>query len=224
MPRKEKNEDILEEVSDDELQYVAPQMQPTPTLKKSKMTLEKIPQISRDLNNVNPANPQISQPINALSSLQEIPKTEGSVSKKQKQKRNISEEQKQILRERIKIATAKKMELAEQRKQARTIEEENHLAQKQLRILEQARLIKQNHKKQLKAIEETPIQPVMTVINKGKKTQYVVESESESEEEQPVIVIKKKKSAKQVPPEPAPAPTPAPAQPPTPILPKFRFV
>jgi len=122
--------------------------------------------------------------------------------KKEKKKRNISEEQKAILIERLKTAHARKAELTEARRKVKEEEESNHLAKKQLAILEQARLIKQRQKKELDAVTITPSG------DKPKKTpkvKYIYESESESEDE--IVVVKKKKSPKKsepVPPPPQP--------------------
>jgi len=161
MSKNQKLKEILEESSDDEIQYITPK------------------QVTKQV---------IQEPVSAPAQI---------IPPKPKQKRNLSEEQREVLRQRMKIAHAKKMELAAQRQAVKDEEEQNLLAQKQLRILEQARLIKQNHKKQLKSIDDTPIEPIMTVkpIGTKKKIKYVVESESEESEEE-VVVVKKKSKAK----------------------------
>jgi hypothetical protein len=177
MPKNTKLKELLDESSDDEIQYTTAK------------------QVTKQI---------VEEPVSAPAQI---------IPPKPKQKRNITEEQREVLRERMRMAHAKKMELAAQRKAVREEEEQNLLAQKQLRILEQARLIKQNHKKQLKSIDDTPIEPIMTVkpIGTKKKIKYVVESESEESEEE-VVVVKKKSKAKAKPePEPEPVAPIAPA-------------
>ena len=150
-----------------------------------------------------------------------------NIQPKPKQKRNLSEEQREVLRQRMKMAHAKKMELAAQRQAVRDEEEQNLLAQKQLRILEQARLIKQNHKKQIKAIDDTPVDPIVKVkpVESKKKVKYVVESESEDSEEEVVVVKKKSKKPATAPVAPTAV---APVAPPVTVFTKpsfgFKFV
>jgi hypothetical protein len=190
MPKNQKLKEILEESSDDEIQYTTPKQVTNPVVQETITT---------------------SQP---------------NIQPKPKQKRNLSDEQREVLRQRMKIAHARKMELAEQRKAVRDEEEQNLLAQKQLRILEQARLIKQNHKKQLKSIDDTPVDPIMKVkpVESKKKVKYIVESESEDSEEEVVVVKKKSKK-----PAAAPvAPVAPPVAPPVTVFTKpsfgFKFV
>jgi hypothetical protein len=187
MPKNQKVKEILEESSDDEIQYSTAK------------------QVTKQI---------IQEPVVAPSEI---------IQATPKQKRNLSEEQREVLRERMRMAHARKMELAAQRKAVREEEEQNLLAQKQLRILEQARLIKQNHKKQLKAIDDTPVEPIMTVkpIGTKKKVKYVVESESEESEEE-VVVVKKKSKAKAKP-EPVAVPEPIAPAPVAFVKPSFGF-
>jgi uncharacterized membrane protein len=188
--KNQKLKEILEESSDDEIQYTAPKQVTNPVVQET---------ITTPQPNIQP---------------------------KPKQKRNLSEEQREVLRQRMKIAHAKKMELAAQRQAVRDEEEQNLLAQKQLRILEQARLIKQNHKKQLKSIDDTPVDPIVKVkpVESKKKVKYVVESESEDSEEEVVVVnkISKKPAAAPV------APVAPPVAPPVTVFTKpsfgFKFV
>ena len=185
MPKNNNFKEIIEESSDDDIEYTAPKQVTKKNIKETIVT----PEV-----NIQP---------------------------KPKQKRNLSEEQREVLRQRMLIAHAKKMELAAQRKAVREEEEQNLLAQKQLRILEQARLIKQNHKKQLKSIDDTPVDPIMKVkpVESKKKVKYIVESESEESEEEVVVVKKKSKK-------PAAAPV-APAAVAPPVAPPsfgFKFV
>lgn len=189
MAKNTKLKEILEDSSDDELEYSA-----------AKQVIK-------------PIDPE---PVSAPSPIIQ-PKP------KPKQKRNLSEEQREVLRERMRMAHARKMELAAQRKAVKEEEEQNLLAQKQLRILEQARLIKQNHKKQLKAIDDTPVEPIMTVkpIGTKKKVKYVVESESEESEEEVVVVKKKSKAKARVEPVVPTAPVAAPE--PAYVKPSFGF-
>jgi hypothetical protein len=126
-----------------------------------------------------------------------------------KKKRNISEEQKEILRERLKVAHARKAELAAARKAVKEEEEQNHLAKKQLAILEQARLIKQKQKKEMETIVKAT--PQGDKPKKSPKVKYVYEEESESEEE--VIVVKKKRTPKQPVQQPVAQPVAQPVQP-----------
>lgn len=166
---------------------------------------------------------QVTNPI-----IQEtIATPQPNIQPKPKQKRNLSEEQREVLRQRMKMAHAKKMELAAQRQAVRDEEEQNLLAQKQLRILEQARLIKQNHKKQLKSIDDTPVDAIVKVkpVESKKKVKYVVESESEDSEEEVVVVKKKSKKPAAAPVAPAAV---APVSPPVTVFTKpsfgFKFV
>lgn len=110
-----------------------------------------------------------------------------------KKKRNLTEEHKEALRERLKIAHQRKKELAEQRALVRQEEEENHLAKKQLAILEQARLIKQKQKKELNAIKSTPVE------TKKKQAKIVYVEESDESEEEEEVIIKKKKTTNKAP-------------------------
>jgi hypothetical protein len=111
---------------------------------------------------------------------------------KEKKKRNITEEHKEMLRERLKTAHARKKELADARRAVKEQEEENHLAKKQLAILEQARLIKQRQKKEIESIAKTT--PQGDKPKKASKVKYVIEDDDTSEEE--VVVLKKPKKAK----------------------------
>jgi exonuclease VII large subunit len=114
--------------------------------------------------------------------------------KKPKQKRQVSEEQKKVLMERLQVAHQRKQELAAARRAVKQEEEENHLAQKQLRILEQARLIKQRQKSELKAIDQTPTEPIKKEKKKKQVVVYVDDEDESSEEE--IIIKPKKKQAK----------------------------
>jgi hypothetical protein len=187
--------------------------------KKAKVT--ELPLQAEDSDDQLESQPQIqSQPLEKDLITFDDPKP--------KKKRNISEEQKQVLRERLKLAHAKKAELAEARRKVKEEEEQNHLAQKQLAILEQARLIKQRQKKEIETITNVPsltnvpnIVPQKqstksTVVNNGAKgtgftslkkkqpkIKYVIEEseseEEEEEEEEEVVVVKKKTLQKQQP-------------------------
>jgi hypothetical protein len=139
--------------------------------------------------------------------------------KKEKKKRNISEEQKAILIERLKTAHARKAELTEARRKVKAEEEENHMAKKQLIILEQARLIKQRQKKEIDAVSLKPSETPS--VKKSPKVKYIVEEESSSEEEE-IVVVKKKRTPKQSAPAPPPPPAPV-AEVPAPPAFKIKF-
>jgi hypothetical protein len=138
---------------------------------------------------------------------------------KQRKKKNLSEQQKEVLRERLKVAHARKKELAEARRAVKEQDEENHMVKKQLAILEQARLIKQRQKKEIDAVSLKPTETVS--VKKTPKVKYIVEEDSSSEEEE-IVVVKKKRTPKKS--EPAPPPPPAPvAEVPAPPAFKIKF-
>lgn len=174
MPKKAEITEPMSSDDDDELEYVAP----LTVTKKANAKKQLAPQI--------PAQPVAELTTNLATNLAT------NLPTKPKQKRNISEAQKEVLRERLKVAHARKKELADARKALREEEEQNHLAQKQIALLEQARLIKQKHKNELKAIKSTPVEPVA----KSKKQKVVYVEESSSEEEEQVVVVKKQKKTK----------------------------
>ena len=82
---------------------------------------------------------------------------EPSPQPKPKQKRNISEEQKAVLRERLKIAHQRKQELAEERRRVKELEAQNHNEKKQLTILQEAEKLKKRREKELQQIQ-VPVQ------------------------------------------------------------------
>jgi hypothetical protein len=152
---------------------------------------------------------------------------------KPKQKRQISDEQRAILRERIKHATACKIKKAEERKAALTEEMERHQREKEARILEAAEKLKRRNAKELKTIDTganiVPRQKKAAVppppppeYSEGETTS---ESESESDDDKYIVIAKKKrkpaakkhhKKVKEVAPPPAPAPEPKQKRPPNP--------
>lgn len=190
MSKNTKHSKTLEEMESDEddtLEYVAPQ----PVTKQTRQKKQSIPeQFATEL------------PSNLASNLAyNIPP------KIKKPRKPLSDEQKQILVERLALARQKKKEIDDAMKSVKAEEAAAHLAQKQMRILEQARLIKKKQKNELKAIENTPVEPLV----KAKKPKVVyVEEEDESSEEEEIIVKKpKKKNTNKAPVVP---PTPSPVQ------------
>ena len=112
-----------------------------------------------------------------------------------KKKRNITEEHKQALRERLVIAHQKKQELAAERRKQKDAIEAEYNKKKEMKIMMEAERLKRVREKDLKKME---------VATKPKKKPVVVyydeDEDSEDEEEEQIIIKSKKK------PQPKPKP------------------
>ena len=114
-----------------------------------------------------------------------------------KKKRNISEEHKQALRDRLVLAHQRKQELAEERRKQKEAVELEYNKRKEMKILEEAERLKKKHEKDLKKIE----------IPKPKKKPVVVYyDEDDDSEEEEIIIKSKKKQPKAVVQQPPPPP------------------
>jgi hypothetical protein len=152
-----------------------------------------------------------------------------------KQKRNLTEEHKQQLRERIAILNEKKRANAEIKRKQKEEEDRIFLELKQKKILEEAKKLEKRRQKELKQIE-IPEPVIKKVVKEKPKQKYVLylnddsddESENEeSEEEEEEIIVKKpvKKNKPQQPTQPQPQPVkqvvsqpPVIQKPPAPII------
>jgi len=112
---------------------------------------------------------------------------------KPKKKRNITEEHKQALRERLVLAHQRKQELAEERRKQKDAIEAEYNKKKEMKIMMEAERLKRVREKELKKIE----------LPKPKKKPVVVyydeDEDSEEVEEQIIIKPKKKQPAVQQP-------------------------
>lgn len=109
--------------------------------------------------------------------------------KKEKQKRNITEEHKQVLRDRLKVAHQRKQELAEERNKEKRAIEAEYNEKKRQKILMEAERLRRVREKELKKMEVAKPKKKPVVL-------YYDETEDEDEDEEPeeeVIVKQKKK-------------------------------
>lgn len=130
------------------------------------------------------ANPLKKQPKQQIPLLDVSP----PVVKKEKQKRNITEEHKQVLRERLKVAHQRKQELAEERRKQKDVIEAEYNLKKEEKILQEAERLRRVREKDLKKIE-------VAAPNKKekKKPVFVYYDEDESEQSEEEVIIKQKK-------------------------------
>ena len=111
---------------------------------------------------------------------------------KEKKKRNLTEEHKQALRDRLVIAHQRKQELAAERRKEKDAIEAEYNKKKEMKIMMEAERLKRVREKDLKKIE----------VAKPKKKPVVVyydedeDSEEEEEEEEQIIIKSKKKPQK----------------------------
>lgn len=123
-----------------------------------------------------------------------------------KKKRNITEEHKQALRERLVLAHQRKQELAEERRKQKEAIEAEYNKKKEMKILMEAERLKRTREKDLKKME----------LPKPKKKPVVVyydEDSEEEEEEEEQIIIKSKKTPKKTVFQPLPPPPSLPVAP-----------
>lgn len=116
-----------------------------------------------------------------------------------KKKRNITEEHKQALRERLVLAHQRKQELAEERRKQKDAIEAEYTKKKEMKILMEAERLKRVREKDLKKME----------LPKPKKKPVVVyydEDEDSEEEEEQIIIKSKKKPQKTAVQQPPPVP------------------
>lgn len=117
---------------------------------------------------------------------------------KPKQKRNITEEHKQALRERLVLAHQRKQELAEERRKQKEAIEAEYNKKKEMKIMMEAERLKRVREKELKKMElpKTKKKPVVVY--------YDEDDNEESEEEEIIIKPKKKQQPKPVQQQPQP--------------------
>ena len=125
---------------------------------------------------------------------------------KPKQKRNITEEHKQALRDRLVLAHQRKQELAEERRKQKEAVEAEYNKKKEMKILMEAERLKRVREKELKKIElpKTKKKPVVV---------YYDEDDNEESEEEEIIIKSKKKQ---------PKPVQQPVQQPQPVTPVYQ--
>ena len=109
-----------------------------------------------------------------------------------KKKRNITEEHKQALRERLVLAHQRKQELAEERRKQKDAIEAEYNKKKEMKIMMEAERLRRNREKDLKKIELPPKPKKKPVV-----VYYDEEDDDESEEEEIIIKPTKKKHPKQ---------------------------
>lgn len=109
---------------------------------------------------------------------------------KPKQKRNITEEHKQALRERLVLAHQRKQELAEERRKQKDAIEAEYNKKKEMKIMMEAERLKRVREKELKKME----------LPKPKKKPVVVyyDEEDDDTEEEEIIIKPKKKQSKPI--------------------------
>jgi hypothetical protein len=139
---------------------------------------------------------------------------------KPKQKRNITEEHKQALRERLVLAHQRKQELAEERRKHKDAIEAEYNKKKEMKILMEAERLKRVREKELKKMEvvkqPTKKKPVVVYYDED-------DDGTEEEEEQIIIKSKKKPQPKQQAPPPPPPAVPPVYQQPTFQQPQFQI-
>lgn len=125
---------------------------------------------------------------------------------KPKQKRNITEEHKQVLRERLVLAHQRKQELAEERRKQKDAIEAEYNKKKEMKIMMEAERLKRVREKDLKKMElpKTKKKPVVV---------YYDEDDNEESEEEEIIIKSKKKQ---------PKPVQQSVQPPQPVTPVYQ--
>ena len=111
-----------------------------------------------------------------------------------KKKRNISEEHKQALRERLVLAHQRKRELAEERRKEKDAIEAEYNKKKEMKIMMEAERLRRVREKELKKIEiPTPKQPKKKPV----VVYYDEDNESEDDQEEQIIIKSKKKPPQQ---------------------------
>jgi hypothetical protein len=129
----------------------------------------------------------------------ELKPVEPLIPKKEKAKRNYSEETIKASTERLRLAREKKREMVEIKRQKQAEEEAIFLAEKENKIMMEAEKLKKKRDKELNAISTKPVTKALPVKAKPKKKPIVVymdsesEEESEESEEEDVVYIKKPK-------------------------------
>lgn len=154
-----------------------------------------------------------AEPAPVVSAGKPVAKPEMAVEapppKKQRRPYTMTEEHREALRQRLQVAQARKMELAEERRKVKEEQERALELKKQAKILEEAEKIKRREARVLKSLEVKAL-PEVKPKKKKKVILYVSDSEGDEEddeeEEEEEIVVKPKPKPQRVraaPPRPA---------------------